>query len=324
MRYNFLVLHEVGRFDSALKTHVNHITCFERYSPVGHNYFYHRLTEPATDALRKTRFHVVVLDTTALSACRYVHPREIYFRIREAWAFLGELDAVKIAFPQDDYHRTNEIDALLDEWGVDVIYTVLPKYPEMMYPRSGRRALLKRALTGYVDDDSIFHARRYAKAFEQREFDIGQRVKRHPPFGGRYSLQKSNMADRFAELGKIRGGLRINISTRPQDVLAGDTWLEFLGNSRFALGCEGGVSLWDPDGVFHDRSIEYLKVEPEATFEEVEAACFPDEDGRHVFSAVSPRLFESTMMGCSQTPDSGRVSWVSAAHGSTSSRCGRT
>ena len=202
MRYNVLVLHEVARFDTALNTHVNHIKCFERYSPVGHNFLYHRLTDPVVDSLRKARFHVVVLDTTALSVCRYTQPRETYYHLRKGWAFLGDLDAVKIAFPQDDYHRTNEIDALLDEWGVDVIYTVLPKHAELMYPRSGRRARMKRALTGYVDDHSIRHARQYAKAFEQREFDIGQRVKRHPFFGGRYSLYKSDMADRFAELGK--------------------------------------------------------------------------------------------------------------------------
>ena len=76
--------------------------------------------------------------------------------------------------------------------------------------------------------------------------------------------------------------------------------MELLGNSRFVLGCEGGVSLWDPDGVYQDRTTEYLKVVPDATFEEVESACFPGEDGRYVFSAVSPRLFESTMMGCGQ------------------------
>ena len=300
MRCNFLVLHEIDRFDTALNTHVNHIKCFERYSQVDHNYLYHRLTDPVTDSLRKTSFHVVVLDTTALSVCRYIQPREIYSHLRKRWAFLGDLDAIKIAFPQDDYHRTNEVDALLDEWGVDVIYTVLPKHAELMYPRSGRRASLKPALTGYVDDDSIRYSRRYAKAFERREFDIGQRVKRHPAFGGRHSLQKSDMADRFAELGRVRGGFRINISSRPEDVLAGDDWLKLLGNSRFALGCEGGVSVWDPDGIYHERSMEYMRTAPAATFKEVEAACFPGEDGRHVFSAVSPRLFESTMMGCSQ------------------------
>ena len=172
MRYNFLILHEVSRSDNALNAHINHLKCFERYSAIDHNYFYHRIMDPVTDSLRKTRFHVIVLDTTALSACRYVYPREFYFRIRENWAFLGEIDSVKIAFPQDDYHRTNEIDALLYEWRVDVIYTALPQYSKMMYPRSSRRALVKRGLTGYVDDNSIRDAGQYAREFEQREFDI--------------------------------------------------------------------------------------------------------------------------------------------------------
>ena len=300
MHHQFLVLHQVGQLDSALNAHVNHIRCFERYSPSGHSFIYYRIMDPVTDLIRSTPFSVIVLDTTALSACRYVYPRSIYARIRDEWDFLGDLDAVKIAFPQDDYHRTNEIDELLFDWRVDVIYTVLPEYSNMMYPRSSQRAVLKPALTGYVDDNSVLDAKRYARAFEHRQFDIGQRVKRHPAYGGRYSLCKSRMADRFAEAAKASRDLCIDISTRHEDILAGDNWLSLLGNSRFVLGCEGGVSVWDPDGIFHERSMEYLNERPEATFEEVENACFPGEDGRYVFSAVSPRLFESTMMGCSQ------------------------
>ena len=38
---------------------------------------------------------------------------------------------------------------------------------------------------------------------------------------------------------------------------------------------------------------------PDASFSEVEANCFPGEDGNFVFSGFTPRLFEYSMMGCS-------------------------
>ena len=300
MRYNFLVLHDVDNFDATRRTHVDGIKCFERYVPGGHNYLYHRLREPITEVLRKTDFHVVVLTATALAFCRYCRPRELYYRLREAWSFIGDLDAVKLAFPQDDYHQTNDIDALFAAWGMDVIYSVVPRYMNIFYPLSSRSAKMKGVLTGYVDDNSIQSMYQLNKPFEDREFDIVQRVKMHPHFGGHFSKLKGRMADRFAALARQRPGLRTDISTLPNDVLTGDLWLELLGNGRFALGSEGGVSLWDPDGMFLDREREYLAKYPKASFEEVETACFPGEDGRYVFSTVSPRLFECAMMGCCQ------------------------
>ena len=250
--------------------------------------------------MRTFDFHVVILDTTALSYCRYCRPRDIYSRIREEWSFISDLDAVKLAFPQDDYHQTNDVDALFDALCVDVIYSVEPNYMRMFYPRSGQSAEMKGVLTGYVDDNSVQSMTRLSRPFDDREFDIVQRVKMHPYFGGHFSQVKGRMAIRFEELASTRPLIKTNISTLPTDVFTGDHWLAFLGNGRFALGSEGGVSLWDPDGIFLDREREYLNQYPGASFTEVEAACFPGEDGRYVFSTVSPRLFECAMMGCSQ------------------------
>ena len=245
-------------------------------------------------------FHVVILTTTAIAFCRYCRPREIYFKTRDAWSYLRELDAVRLAFPQDDYHQSNDIDALFKEWGIEVIYTVLPDHVDMFYPLSSQSAQVKGVLTGYVDDNSILSVEPLSRPFDDRKFDLVQRVKMHPFFGGNFSQIKGRMADRFLEISKNRSSLTVNISTSPNDVLTGNRWLELLGNGRFALGSEGGVSLWDPDGVYFDRERKYLEQYPDASFEDVEGACFPGEDGRYTFSTISPRLFESAMMGCSQ------------------------
>jgi hypothetical protein len=97
-----------------------------------------------------------------------------------------------------------------------------------------------------------------------------------------------------------RQGMTVDVSTSDADRITGDAWFAFLGDCRFVTGCEGGVSIWDPDGLIYDRVQSYVASHPAASFEEVEAACFPGEDGRHVFSAVSPRLFEAAQMRCCQ------------------------
>ena len=299
MRYNFLILHSLFDLKKTRKSLLDHLMFCQRYAPGDHNYCYHNVREPVTDVLRNLDFHVIVLSTTALSFCRNCKPRETYDRFKNAWSFIGERDAIKLAFPQDDYLRTNDVDALFDTLRVNVIYSVLPEFEELFYPRSRRSAEVRAAMTGYVDDDSLRTMSKYRRTFDQRTFDIVQRVKMYPAWGGYFSQIKGEMAERFAETCKTDRSLNVNISTRAKDVLTGDDWMKLLGNGRFALGSEGGVSLWDPDGIYSDLTIDYLERNPHASFDEVEAACFPGEDGKYVFSALTPRLFEAATMECS-------------------------
>jgi hypothetical protein len=95
-------------------------------------------------------------------------------------------------------------------------------------------------------------------------------------------------------------GLQVDISTSDEDTLFGDDWYRFLGDCRFVVGAEGGLSIWDPYGEIADRIEAYVPQHPDAEFEEIEAACFPDEDGRYIFSGFSPRIFEAALSGCCQ------------------------
>lgn len=297
MAYNILALHNLPNFSNTLKSAADYVLCFERYAPE-HNYIYHKATDAFTDALRDIRFDVIIVDATALGLCR-ARPRETWYREKKRWAFLGESDAVKLAMPQDDYHESAELDALFDEWDCDRVYTIIPENADLVYPRMSAKGRLDLVLTGYVDDDSVASYAPYVLPFEARDTDIGQRVQFYSPHGGRHARMKGQLAlaVRDAALAK---GLKVDIDTTPQGTLLGPDWLRFLGRSRFVTGAEGGVSIFDPHGAFYDKVYAYLAVNPEASFEEVERACFLGEDGRYVFSMISPRLFESAMMRCGQ------------------------
>jgi hypothetical protein len=160
-------------------------------------------------------------------------------------------------------------------------------------PRIQARAEIIPALTGYIDDQEIERVRLFARPFGERSIDVGYRARDLPPQFGRHSRVKAELGKRFAAAAHARGrSLRIDTSNRPEDMLFGDRWLELLGDSRFTLGCEGGSSVVDPRGHIVDAISAYVAEHPNASYEDVEAACFQGQNRTPPLSAVSPRLFE--------------------------------
>jgi hypothetical protein len=87
--------------------------------------------------------------------------------------------------------------------------------------------------------------------------------------------------------------MRIDISTRPSDTLAGDGWYRFLASCKYTIGVEGGASIHDRGGALKDRTEHFLSEHPDASFDEVEDKCFPGEDGKLAYYAISPRHLEA-------------------------------
>jgi hypothetical protein len=298
MTLNIFVLHALGnRMARARKTSIDRAYCWKHYAPQ-HHYYYHDINAPVSDQLRNSRFHVVIFDTTAL-CIRYYRPKELFLREKERYSFIAEWDAVKIAFPQDDYDHSAILDRWLDDYRFDLVYSVVWDHRMLFYPRTSHRAEILPALTGYVDDNDVHRLGSFAKSFEKRPIDIGYRAKFLPAQFGSYGQIKGLLARHMQRV--IAGyGHKTDISTDPDDVLVGDEWLRFLGDCKFSLGSEGGSSVWDPEGEITDKVNAYAKQNPGAGFSEIAENCFPGEDRRYVFSAISPRLFEAAMARCGQ------------------------
>ena len=73
------------------------------------------------------------------------------------------------------------------------------------------------------------------------------------------------------------------------------------------------VSLLDPTGTIRRCVEQQLIRRPAATFEEIEARCFPGEDGRHAFTAISPRNLEAALARTVQIATPGAYSGVLSA-----------
>ena len=85
----------------------------------------------------------------------------------------------------------------------------------------------------------------------------------------------------------------MDISTRDEDTLYGDDWYRFLASCKYTIGVEGGASILDRDGSLKEATERYLTEHPGAGFDEIEAACFPGEDGKLSLFAISPRHLEA-------------------------------
>jgi len=64
---------------------------------------------------------------------------------------------------------------------------------------------------------------------------------------------------------------------------------------RYTIGVEGGSTVHDPDGSIWEKGIDFVKNNPNASFEEIEKAVFPNMDGNLQLIAISPRHLEACL-----------------------------
>ena len=105
-------------------------------------------------------------------------------------------------------------------------------------------------------------------------------------------MLKTEVAHVVRERAQARG-LRVDITTRPEDTLLGDDWYRWLARCRFTIGVEGGASVLDRDGSMLACTERVAAERPGGGFEELEAACFPGRDGELALTALSPRHLEA-------------------------------
>jgi hypothetical protein len=238
--------------------------------------------------LRHLKFDAVVLHTTFL-AVRW-NPWFEQWKRRSEW--LGDVEALKIALPQDEYDRAHLLDDWLDELGVSVVGTVLDAaHRDELYPIVSQKAAFYDVLTGYVDDEAAERVAGRIVPLRDRPIDIVYRARRLPYWYGSHGQLKHRIGEVAAELAPAHG-ISTDISTRAPETVLGDAWLDFLGSGRATVGVESGVSVLDRRGEIQRQMQELLREEPALTFEEASQRMPPGWDDYRFF-AVSPRHFEA-------------------------------
>ncbi len=234
------------------------------------------------------RFDAVLLHTTALCLRWFSDFHRVWYK-RLRW--IGRLNCVKVAIPQDEYDHAEILDGWLDEWGIDLVMTNFDdRLCRKLYPRLHRRAVFVPCLTGYLDPRAMPNANQLLP-LRDRPLDIVYRATRLPYWFGSHGQLKHRVGEvvarRAAEL-----GFKTDISTRREDAVLGTKWLSFLSSARITLGCESGSSVLDSTGAIQREIQRLLGQKPDLSFEEINRM-MPVGWDDHKFFAIGPRHLEA-------------------------------
>ena len=293
-KLNILVLHRLGDPCAWRESMVEKELCLPKFAPE-HNYFVHDFWLPMPSHMKNMDYDAIVLTQTFLG-CRL--DGGMRARIESEYGELLRGLSFKIALPQDDYTCSGILDRWLCDWNVDLVYPVCSNNWEVLYPLYSKVGRLKQGFTGYINEELVARTENF-RLVGARTVDVAYRAANLRPEFGRLGQIKVEYGDRFL---KAVSGLSLNndISTRPQDVVLGERWYDFIENTRCMLGVNSGSSLLDPEGSISEHVYRYLQRRPSASFEEVEAVCFPGQEGQYEFTAISPRNLECALFGAVQ------------------------
>lgn len=286
---NILVLHRLGD-PRYWRTAVRDLEYLLPDHAGAHHYIVHAADQPLPPYIKDLRFHGIVLGPTFLCARYAPHT---FAAVMENYDFVRTSDAFKIAMPQDDYDCHAILDRWMTTWNVDVVYAACSEHWDVLYPGVAAAGRVRQGYTGYIADSWI-EAWRNAKPSAARTIDVSYRTRKLPPNFGRIGELKGIIGERFAAQ-PATAGLKMDLSSAADDLIAGARWHAFLNDSRFCLATSTGSSVLDPEGDIRRCVEHYLIRKPLSSFEEIEAHCFPGQDGRYSFTAISPRNLEAAL-----------------------------
>jgi len=239
--------------------------------------------------LNAIHFDAVIFHTTFLSK-RWINFNSFLKRARP----LKKLNTIKIALPQDEFIKTDMLCDFINEFEIDYVFSVAPEseWPTIYHNVDFQKVKFFKVLTGYLDDKTLSRIKKLEESSFSRPIDIGYRAYGICHWLGRHGFLKIKIAGIFEDVAN-KYGLVYDISTDGKDTFYGDDWYRFLLRCKYTIGIEGGATVLDKDGSIRYKTENYQAKHPDATFDEIEASCFPQKDGLLKLMAISPRHLEA-------------------------------
>lgn len=269
----------------------DHLYSFRRYSRA-RVFYANALVGPVPHWMRRIRFDAIVFHTSFLSSLRWGVQVDETLRARALE--LDGVSGIRAAMPQDEFLRSGVLCDFIRDARVDVVFSVSPasEWPKIYAGVDRERVRFEPTLTGYLDERTLTKIDEIVRQTPERPIDVFYRAGAERPYLGRHGMLKTGIA--AAGVAEVSArGLTADISLDPGATLLGDDWFRALARSRWTLGVEGGASILDPDGALRAATMRYVADHPDATYDEIEAACFPGHDGELALFAISPRHLEA-------------------------------
>ncbi|MCI8674193.1 MAG: hypothetical protein HFI89_12035 [Lachnospiraceae bacterium] len=271
------------------------IFCFEKYDKNDKFYYFNYWRKLDVSTILNRYVFDGVIYHYSLMALRYngEYWNEMLKRIR---LIKGIIQA---AIVQDEYINSKSVIDFIIQQKVNVVFTLAKgKSIRILYPDIPVEFVT--VFPGYVDLESLRTINRLRKEIrdEENTIDIGYRARKTNYSLGKQGYLKVEVADIFKK--KIYQNNReikfdIEMTGDTKNVFMGLDWYRFLIKCRTMLGCLGGASILDSNGIIYNEVNKYIIKKPYATFQEVYDIFLRQFEGNLEYATFSPRFFECAM-----------------------------
>lgn len=287
-RHKVLVIHALR--PTSRQTTIDHLLAFREHLPNADVQYLHFAQPLPKGMLDQVEPDLLIVNYDYLN-----------YRFTPLWPYiknrhrnLARQSRKVVAIAQDEIWGHRLLDNWCMSWKIDRLLTTVDNDLNVLFPRSIGTIETRVALTGYAPNKTGS-----VSDLVNRPIDLGQRVRTMPPHLGTFAQEKAIQAEKFADLAR-KSEFVVDVSTKVEDSILGDAWPLFLRRCKFTTGMKGGASIADAYGLLYSR-VEARRHRVNARH--LNTASFRSlrrRDGKHRFSAVSPRLFEAAAAGTCQ------------------------
>ena len=266
------------------RTIKNHLMSFEKISE---DVQFVNLCYVSSRQFKNYNYDLIVFHYTLLSI-NFSDPN----RLKDKAHNLSGLNGFKIAFPQDDYVYSAQLCEFFNDVGINHVFTLYntPSDIKTVYKLSTlNEKNFTTVLPGYVNDDDKVYLSKLSKS-KFNKIDISYRSRKNPPYLGKNSFVKWQIADEFKRKSK---NLKVDISTSEKDSIEGLSWLDFLFSSKTVLGVEGGASINDQRGELKEKYLQ--NKDHELDFQIYHKKYLAAYEGNINLKCITPRIFEAIL-----------------------------
>lgn len=292
---NILILHSMGNPSRWLQSVATFELGLQNFDE-SHNYLVHNTSLPLPRFVKEFRFDIIIMNSSFLTSVFDIHRLN---KLRDQYGFIKNSEAFKVALPQDDYYCSQELDNLVTEWKINLLYTVCPKHWDLLYPNfSSTNGKILLGYTGYITPELIEQSQS-PKLRSLRSRDLSYRASGQPSFPNKLASLKAQIGEIFME-NFSQETLNLDISSSTKSFISGSAWWDFIEDSKCVLGSMSGSSnLIRNHKIVEDIRV-YQRKNPNAIDDEIIASCLPPEDTSNVYEAISPRVIEAAMLNSVQ------------------------
>jgi len=287
-RHKVLVIHALR--PTSRQTTIDHLLAFREHLPNADVQYLHFAQPLPKGMLNQVEPDLLIVNYDYLN-----------YRFTPLWPYiknrhrnLARQSRKVVAIAQDDFWAHRLLDNWCISWKVDRVLTPIDNDLHVLYPRTIKHTDIRTVLTGYAPTSV-----EPSDPLAARPIDLGQRVRAMPAHLGAYAKAKAHQTIEFSR--HVReAGFIVDVSRRVEDGIVGVDWPKFLRQCKFTVGMKGGASIADPYGLLYAR-VEARRQRRTHNHDTADSIPFlRRRDGKHRFSAISPRLFEAAAAGTCQ------------------------